>query len=167
MFDRILVAFDGSPPARRALSTAVEIASRFHSAITIAFVRQSNAGPTDTVLESLVPLAGEGKAFGAVVDEARSHALAQGAASVDSLVLGGDVVESLLSWIDRNHPDLVVVGSRGLSRGQRIFQGSVSSDLVNRAACPVLVVRGGRSHAARPDARPGSSEAAGTTRRVS
>ncbi len=162
MFGRILVAFDGSPPARRALHAAIEVAGRFHAAVTIAFVRRAGAGPTDTVLESLVPLADEGKALGTVVEETRAQALAQGASSVESIVLEGDVVESLLGAIERIRPDLVVVGSRGLSRGQRIFQVSVSSDLVNRAPCPVLVVRGGRGHPART---PGA-EAAPTARKT-
>jgi nucleotide-binding universal stress UspA family protein len=37
--------------------------------------------------------------------------------------------------------DLIVVGSRGLNPVQRILLGSVSSKVVHRAACDVLVVR--------------------------
>lgn len=167
MFAHILVAFDGSPPARRALATAVEVAGRFRAALTVAFVRRAGAGPTDSVLESLVPLADEGKALGAVVEETRSLALAQGATAVDAIVLEGDVVETLLGAIERVRPDLIVVGSRGLSRGQRIFQGSVSSDLVNRAPCPVLVVRGSRGHAPRTEGRGAATEPHATAHRSS
>jgi nucleotide-binding universal stress UspA family protein len=37
--------------------------------------------------------------------------------------------------------DLVVVGSRGLNPIQRLLLGSVSSKVVHRAECDVLVVR--------------------------
>jgi nucleotide-binding universal stress UspA family protein len=37
--------------------------------------------------------------------------------------------------------DLVIVGSRGLNPVQRILLGSVSSKVVHRAECDVLVVR--------------------------
>lgn len=146
MFTRILVGFDGSAPARLAVHAATEIAARFGSTLTIAIVRAGGSTPTDAVLESLVPLPDGGKAFGAVVDEVRAKAVAEGAAGVESVVLEGDVLETMLHWIAHHHPDLVVVGSRGLSRGRRLLIGSVSSGLVNRAPCPVLVVRASREH---------------------
>jgi nucleotide-binding universal stress UspA family protein len=154
MFGRILVAFDGSAPARRATHVATEIAARFHSVLTIANVRPGGSVVRDPVLESLVPLSEEGKAFVSVVEEVRSRALAEGAAAVESVLLQGDVVETLLDWLSHHHQDLVVVGSRGLTRGRRLFLGSVSSGLVNRAPCPVLVVRATREHHVHPDLHP-------------
>lgn len=160
MFDRILVAFDGSAPARRAIHVATEIAARFHSVLTLTVVRASSATPTDAVLESLVPLSEEGKAFGSVVEEVRAKAVAHGAAAVESVLLHGDVVETLLRWMGEHPQDLVVVGSRGLTRGRRLLLGSVSSGLVNEATCPVLVVRATREHRPRPEPNPSDSGAA-------
>jgi nucleotide-binding universal stress UspA family protein len=150
MFARIMVAFDGSAPARLAAHAATEIAARFRSVLTIAYVTPS--ATTDPVLESLVPLPDGGKAFASVVEEVREKALAQGAASVESVLLKGEVLETLLAWLAHHHQDLVVVGSRGLTRGRRLLLGSTSSGLVNQAPCPVLVVRGVRDH--RPRAEP-------------
>jgi nucleotide-binding universal stress UspA family protein len=146
MFDRILVAFDGSGPARRAVHVATEIAARFHAVLTLAVVRPLGPSGGDAYLESLVPLSDEGKAFVSIVEEVRARALAHGAASVESALLQGDVVETLLRWIDHHPQDLLVVGSRGLSRGRRLLLGSVSSGLVSKAPCPVLVVRPAREH---------------------
>jgi nucleotide-binding universal stress UspA family protein len=56
-------------------------------------------------------------------------------------VLPGSVFEALLAHLEQAPPDLVVVGTRGRSRGSRILLGSVSSRLVTEAPCPVLVVR--------------------------
>jgi len=146
MFDRILVAFDGSSQARRAVHVATEVAARFHATLTLAVVRPPGPSSADPYLESLVPLSDEGKALVSVVEEVREKALAHGAAAVDSVMLQGEVVETLLAWLEHHPQDLLVVGSRGLSRGRRLLLGSVSSGLVGEAPCPVLVVRPAREH---------------------
>ena len=146
MFNRILVAFDGSAPARRAVHVATEIAARFHATLTLAVVRRLGPSGGDPVLESLVPFSDEGKALVSIVEELRAKALSHGAAAVESAVLQGEVVETLLQWLEHHPQDLVVVGSRGLSRGRRLLLGSVSSGLVSEAPCPVLVVRPARDH---------------------
>lgn len=146
MFDRILVATDGSTPARRAVNVATEIATRFHATLTIVVVRPAGPAGGDSYLESLVPFSDEGKALVSVVEEVRAKALAHGAAAVESVVLRGEVVETIVRWIDHHPQDLLVVGSRGLSRGRRLLLGSVSSGLVSEAPCPVLVVRPAREH---------------------
>ena len=48
---------------------------------------------------------------------------------------------ALLEFADDHHIDLIVMGSRGLGPIKGIFMGSVSSYLVSRAKCPVLVIK--------------------------
>jgi len=146
VLDRILVGFDGSAHARRASHLAIQLASRFGSTLTLAVVRPERRTAVDTVLEDLVPASDDGKAFAAVLDEEREKARAHNVPRVEVVYLRGDPLETLLDWLGRNPQDLVVVGSRGLSRGRRLLMGSVSSGLVNEAPCPVLVVRGHREH---------------------
>ncbi len=149
MLDRILVGFDGSREARRACLVASELAARFRSSLTLVVVRPARRPSADPYLEGLVPLDDDGRAMATILDEVREKAIARGAAKVETVFLWGDVLRALLEWLDRHPQDLVVVGSRGLSRGSRLLLGSVSSGLVNEAPCPVLVVRGGRDHRAR------------------
>ncbi|MGD0250659.1 MAG: universal stress protein [Thermoplasmata archaeon] len=146
MLERILVGFDGSSHARRAGQLAVEIASRFGATLTLAVVRPERRSEVDTVLEDLVPASDDGKAFSALLDEVRERARTRGVDRVEVVYLRGDPISSLLDWLARNPQDLLVVGSRGLSRGRRLLLGSVSSGLVGEAPCPVLVVRGHREH---------------------
>ncbi len=143
MFERILVGFDGSVHARRAVQVASEIAGRFRSTLTIAVVRPSALGEDVARLEALVPISEDGRTLATMLDEMRNRALAQGARLVEPVTLHGEVLDSLLEYLARNPQDLVVVGSRGLSPGRRLLVGSVSSGLVNSALCPVLVVRPG------------------------
>jgi len=147
MFERILVGFDGSAHARRAVQVASEIAGRFQSTLTIAIVRPSAQRDSDARLEALVPISADGRTLATMLDEMRELALARGARVVEPVTLHGEVLDSLLDYLGRNPQDLVVVGSRGLTPGRRLLLGSVSSGLVNAAHCPVLVVRHGPSAA--------------------
>lgn len=142
MLEKVLVGFDGSGHARRACELGTEVAGRFHAALTLLVVRPSGREGVDPVLEDLVPLPDGVKTLATVLDEARERAIARGAAKVEVVYLRGDALDSMLAWLERHPQDLVVVGSRGLSRGRRLLLGSVSSGLVSRAPCPVLVVRG-------------------------
>jgi nucleotide-binding universal stress UspA family protein len=158
MFDRILLAFDGTPEARRASKVVLEIAARFHSRVTVAIVRPPSATPSDD-LENLVPLDSEGKSLTTLLDDLRTEAQTKGVTALDPVFLRGEVVPSILEYLGRNPQDLAVAGSRGLSRGRRILLGSVSTGLVNEAPCPVLVVRPTRTTG--PGAAAGSARARG------
>jgi nucleotide-binding universal stress UspA family protein len=152
MFERILVGFDGSPHSRRAVLLAGELAGKFNAILTIAIVRPSASGEEVARLEALVPLDVDGRTLTTVLEELRERALTHGARLVEPVTLRGDVLESLLDYMARNPQDLVVVGSRGLSRSRRLLLGSVSAGLVNSAHCPVLVVRPGPPHGGKPGA---------------
>ncbi|MGA9839521.1 MAG: universal stress protein [Thermoplasmata archaeon] len=142
MFERIFVAFDGSPESRRACRVAIELAARFHSSLTVGTVHPTSKVPSDGHLESVLPYDSEGRSLAVLIDELRASARSQGVTSVEPVFLQGEVVPALLEFLGSHPHDLAVAGSRGLSRGRRLLLGSVSSGLVNDAPCPVLVVRG-------------------------
>jgi len=54
---------------------------------------------------------------------------------------GNSVTGMIVEYAHKNNVDLVVVGSRGLSKFRRLLVGSVASGISNHAHCPVLVVR--------------------------
>jgi nucleotide-binding universal stress UspA family protein len=159
MFTKILVGFDGSAHGRRAVDAAIELAGRFAASLTVALVRPTGSDEAPADLEKLLPFGDDGRSLGVVLDQIRDRGVLAGAREVDWTVLRGEVVDRLVEMITRRHYDLVVVGSRGLSAGRRLLLGSVSSALVDRAPCPVLVVRpmkrsssGGTAAAAKPRA---------------
>jgi nucleotide-binding universal stress UspA family protein len=124
----------------------------------LAVVRPERRSPVDAVLEDLVPSSEDGLALSALLEEVRDKARARGVDRVEVVYLRGDPLPALLDWLARNPQELVVVGSRGLSRGRRLLMGSVSSGLVSEAPCPVLVVRGAHEH--RPTSSPPATRAA-------
>ena len=148
MFERVFVAFDGSPESRRACQVGIEIAARFQATVTVGTVHPRSEEVTDGHLESLVPFDREGKSLATLIDEFRASATKLGVKSLEPVFLQGEVVPALLDYLSTHPHDLAVTGSRNLSRGQRLFLGSVSAGLVSDAPCPVLVVRPSRTRRA-------------------
>jgi nucleotide-binding universal stress UspA family protein len=142
-FARITVAIDGSTTGHEALLAAIDLAKRYESELAIVSVAPllpvyvSAAEPyvSVNVAESDV------QRYRGIVDAAIAEARAAGVKSVSGLAEEGVVVDELLSVLEKQPPDLLVVGSRGLSTAKRLLLGSVSDALVHHATCPVLIVR--------------------------
>jgi len=138
----IVVALDGSESADWALDLAADIAGQYRARLTLLAV----------VPPATVPSYG-GPAFEpvsqasleAVYDEVLATRKAKlhnpRIPTVETVRREGVVVEEIVTYLEQTHPDLLVVGSRGLSTGKRLFLGSVSDALTHHAPCPVLVVR--------------------------
>jgi nucleotide-binding universal stress UspA family protein len=128
------VAYDASPEARDALRLGAELAQLSASTLRIIGIR---------------PRVGEGAllhAPGTELDEAALAAaadeavqLAPEAGAVETLVVEGDPALSLLGQTE-GEVGLIVAGSRGRGSVRRALLGSVSTALVRRASCPVIVV---------------------------
>ncbi len=79
--------------------------------------------------------------FRQIVEASVKVAESAGVTAVTGVCTDGVVVDELLAELEDHTPDLLVIGSRGLSAAKRLLIGSVSSAMVNHAPCPVLVVR--------------------------
>ena len=56
-------------------------------------------------------------------------------------LLLGSPAETMVGYAERRHADLIVVGAQGLRATFGILLGGVAQQVVEYAACPVLVVR--------------------------
>jgi nucleotide-binding universal stress UspA family protein len=142
MFKKILVAYDGSDHAIRALDIAIDIAKKYEAKLDIIEVVDTAA----LLGMGVAPIPGEviqqvyNKAKNDV-DSAKSKAQQQGVKEVESVVLEGDPATAILEYASKNGVDLIVTGSRGLSTFKRIILGSVSTKIVQDSKIPVLVVK--------------------------
>ncbi len=79
----------------------------------------------------------------AVVTAVREQFISEGY-TVTTEVRLNHVIDSILTLAAEEGSDLLVVGSRGLSRQDRLYLGSVSEALLKYAPCSILIVRGVR-----------------------
>ena len=70
----------------------------------------------------------------------RSHFTKQNL-TISSEVLFGSPESRIVETAEAIHPDVIVLGSHGYSRWERLLLGSVSDSVAHHAPCSVLIVR--------------------------
>jgi len=139
MFKNILVAWDGSEHAERALSEAVDVARTQAGRLTLLTV----AAPLQ-VWPGYVPPVSEGDLVGAA-----EQILGEGETLVpDGIPVSGHTAaghpgtELVRRAAAANH-DLIVMGSRGRGAVRSAVLGSVSHFVLNHTTVPVLIIHDG------------------------
>ena len=138
-FKRILLATDFSEASERALSYAIAFCARYSSDLFIAHA--SDPEPREPI--PMDPLPRE-------LDRARVEAerqmkrLSKSAKLKDLphnvIVEKGDVWPVLSSIIEREHVDLLIMGTHGRRGFRKLALGSVAEEVLHLAPCPVLTV---------------------------
>lgn len=133
-------AFDGSPEARGALDWAASLARAapaqlrllsVHESLPLATVPAAAGLPLASVTQELR------EALARRLTEAEAAVRADGL-KVTGALLDGDAASELAKATA--HLDLLVLGSRGYGPLGAVMLGSVSSELVRTATCPLVVV---------------------------
>ena len=69
----------------------------------------------------------------------------EGGFSVVTQVQMGHVIDTIVKYVETDHAQLLVMGSRDLMKSERLYLGSMSESLLRHAPCSVLIVRGARA----------------------
>jgi nucleotide-binding universal stress UspA family protein len=137
VFERVVCGVDRSDAGEAAARLAARVARDTGTLRLVAVANSSiavHAGwQMATVGELLVEEATEALE--------RGRALASAIRPVETALVEGDPVSTLLAEVEREQATLVVVGSHGLRRATGIALGSVTTHLVHDAPCSVLVAR--------------------------
>ena len=147
MFQKILIAYDGSVGAERALEKAAELARLTGAALVVLTVYRHHS-----MLEASISMVRGSLDPGGNLDEAmrdtarnaadyaKSHAKDAGVAKVSAFIKAGQPARTIIAVAKEKGADLIVVGSRGLGSTEGYLLGSVSHKVTGLADCPVLVV---------------------------
>ncbi len=145
MLKTILVPVDGSEAARLALEMACKIARADQARVHVLHVPEQLAHDTLLVWgvgaarmeasEAEVEQAGH-EMLEAALQAVREH----GITDVDGKVRQGDPARVILDEAQRTQPDMIVMGSRGLSDIRGLVVGSVSHKVSHAAPCHVVTV---------------------------
>ena len=132
--NRILVAYDGDAPAKRALETAIDLTKRFDASLAVVSVVPVHPGrvPIDP--------GDDGSAHAAQLLEARTILEDQGI-KAEYLEPAGDPAKAIERIADQGEFDTIVMGSRGLGAVSRFLQGSVSEHVAANAHATVVIAR--------------------------
>jgi nucleotide-binding universal stress UspA family protein len=133
---KILVAYDGSESAKRALDHAAELS---HNGASLSVLSVAEMLPQfGRAGAMLVPEEDEERRR--ELDEAKKALAGRG---IDATFVErvGDPATMIIDEAEQEHADVVVLGTRGLNTAQRWLLGSVSTKVVQHAPCNVFVVR--------------------------
>jgi nucleotide-binding universal stress UspA family protein len=143
LIKNILVAVDGSDCSYHALDFALDLARKYSAKILVLTVvppvflpiSSLNVMKSKAVEEVTIELE---NSFKAILSKANEKAKKQ--VNVLTRLGHGSPDEVIIKTAKSEKIDMIIVGSRGLVRKDSAL-GSVSSRVVDNAACPVLVVK--------------------------
>jgi nucleotide-binding universal stress UspA family protein len=146
---KILVSTDGSENAKRAVSAASSLAKQNGSELLIVHVVSEAIPAQYSPIGINTPAADYSDYFKTIeqeglklVNDVAQRAKEEGInARGEVLRTISSTVESIVEAADKEHVDLIVVGTRGLGGFKKLLLGSVSSGVVSHASCSVLIVR--------------------------
>lgn len=145
-FSRVMVAFDGSDDSVKAIRLAGALASKLQMKFVVVHVYSSPAigfsGAAGIPIPDYKPLEDAKKdAAKEVLSRGLKLAAEEGIEAEGELIESPSVVEALVEFAAKDKTDLIIAGTRGMTRFRKLVLGSVSSGLVSHAPCSVLVAR--------------------------
>lgn len=142
MIKHIMVPYDQSEIANRALEFAIDLAKKYSAKISVVacIVLQI---PMDPIF---------GEAYAETLELMRqntANTISKLESRIDALKIpvktsvleGVSVTDELLSYAESHQVDLIVMGSRGLGGFKKLLLGSNASNVSQHSKCPVLIVK--------------------------
>jgi nucleotide-binding universal stress UspA family protein len=139
MYEKILIANDGSDGAVNALAVALKLAHRLKAKLHMICVEEMPRVPAtiDEVIEGKLE---QNHRFEQVIARAQSQAkIAR--VKLETHMLAGHAVAKIVEFIEHGGFDLLVIGFMGHSALYNRLIGSTTDRLVELAPCHVLVVK--------------------------
>jgi nucleotide-binding universal stress UspA family protein len=142
-YKKILVPSDFSEHAERALSTAIDLSSRYDAALTLVHVFDRVVYPMlgSGAVALNLQIAQLEDELKASLEKQRQSAIERGAKSVDARMLHGDPATAIVERARSGSFDLIVMGTHGRRGVTHFLIGSVAERVVRTAPCGVLTVR--------------------------
>jgi nucleotide-binding universal stress UspA family protein len=144
---KILLPIDFSPSSQAALEMAADLAQHFHAELYLVHVIPMF--PTTTIPD-VIP---EGVFIEQASTNAEQHLTkckaaltARGVKSTSSVEVGNDVASNIMEVVEREHIDMVVISTHGISGWHPLVFGSIAEKVVKLVQCPLLLL-----HSAKPE----------------
>ena len=143
-FSKILIAIDeSSKSADKAIDYATTIAKDYDAILVVLYVVRTHAN-LDTVTPShVIDLKNQAQAYlTKILEKIHKHGETENIVKVKTEIIASiKIAAAIVDYAKDKHIDLIIVGPRGRSKLKSLVLGSVTSDVVRLANCPVLTVR--------------------------
>ena len=145
---KILLAIDRSGYKDKATAYAITLARSLDAELTVIHViGKSSLGATADVLGYY--RGGKLKAFQEALKKDAEKLLDrivqagenEGIVVHQQVLIGSPIKKVILDYAKNHKMDLIVIGTKGMTGIEKFLMGSVASDVVAYAHCPVLAVR--------------------------
>lgn len=139
MFEKIVLAVDGSQQSQKAVPLAIDIAKKSAADVVVVHVREhmvDQGGVWEQESESRA----RGIVDGAC-KELEGAGVTARAEIRRSLAGSGRIAQEIIDTADEEEADLIVMGSRGVSNLRSLLLGSVAHKVLQLSSQPVLIAR--------------------------
>jgi nucleotide-binding universal stress UspA family protein len=144
LIKHIMVPFDASEISYHAFELALDLAKKYHAKISVLTVMHSNALSSsflmmpihDRILEH-DRVAKMDRIFKLLKDIAKKFGIPLSA----DMMFSPTVADSILSFANRHKVNVIIMGTRSRTGPKDFLIGSVAVDVIQKAACPVILVR--------------------------
>jgi nucleotide-binding universal stress UspA family protein len=149
-FSKILVAIDGSEISMKAAVYAMDIVKKNKSqlialtVLDISIPRRISSSFITAPTYGLKELEEKRKEAQQWLDKFEKLAAKENNVKLKSEIIEDPISRvgsAIVDYAERENVDLIVIGSRGRTGFKKMLLGSVASDVVTYAYCPVMVVK--------------------------
>jgi len=140
---RILVPIDFSECSKKALQYALPLASEHEAALTLLYVVPPAYGAGEYGGINYAQLEASMRTDGEKALSKLAAAELSGEVAGDTLVRVGSPAREIIETAKDLPADLIVISTHGRTGLKHVLLGSVAEHVVQRAPCPVFVVREG------------------------
>ena len=142
MFEKILVPYDFTKFASLAFENAVRIAEKFNSEVTLLTIIGADIDTSGMSLSRAQEVQDERE------DKARQELeLIKNSGKYQDVNISVEIInnpsiaDGIVSFVDKNDIDLIVMGSHGRAGLQKLVLGSIASEVITKAKCQVLIAK--------------------------
>jgi nucleotide-binding universal stress UspA family protein len=143
LYEKILVAIDGSEQSLKALSHAIELAKFHESEITVVSVVESLKLPfgaeyrlwANESHQELIRTTLEN-----INREISTIKQTEPSLLIDAEIIEGDPASSILKIAEGDIYNIIIMGKQGTGVIQQLVMGTVTQKVVNQSKIPVIVI---------------------------
>lgn len=144
MFQKILIAYDGSRLSRRAIEAAKHQSKKQSNVkVHIVYVMKESGPHTNVNISRSIQkeLIEKYRPQLQMIEKEFERKNIPAITEILFARENENFGKPICKYAEDHEMDLIIMGSRGLGNIRRIFLGSVSNNVVQHAKCPVLIIK--------------------------